>query len=333
MAGHSGSTAAVYTAMAANFGIAVVKFIAATFTGSSAMLSEGIHSLVDTGNQGLILVGIRRSKREPDRQHPFGHGKELYFWSLIVAMLLFSLGGGLAIYEGISHIAHPEESELGNPVWNYSVLAIALVFEAYAWIIAYRALVREAEGLPLWRAVRGSKNPAVYTVLAEDTAAGLGLVIAFLGVYFSHRLEMPILDGVASLLIGLMLAGVAVFLVIESHGLLIGERADPRTVDDIRRIALADPAVEEVFEPLTMHLGPNRVLLNLDLVYRAGTGSSESVRAVERIEKAIREKHPEIARIFIEGREPGEQRAVSHESPPRTPDTSEPGAGGSGKKP
>lgn len=314
MAGNSGSTAAVYAALAANFGIAVVKFIAAFFTGSSAMLSEGIHSLVDTGNQGLILVGIRRSKRAPDAEHPFGHGKELYFWSLIVAMLLFSLGGGLAIYEGISHILHPPEGELRDPLWNYVVLAIALVFEAFAWVTAYRALVREAEDLTFWRAFRASKDPAVYTVLAEDTAAGLGLFVAFLGVYFSHRLDMPVLDGVASLVIGLMLAGVAVFLVVESRGLLIGERADPRTVEDIRRIALGDRTVEEAFEPLTMHIGPSRVLLNLDLVFKRGTEESESVRAVARIEQAIRAAHPEVDRIFIEAREPGEQKPTSYSS-------------------
>lgn len=303
MAGQSGSKAAVYAALIANFAIAVVKFVAAFVTGSSAMLSEGIHSLVDTGNQGLILVGISRGRRKADAQHPFGHGKELYFWSLIVAMLLFSLGGGLAIYEGISHLTSPEEAELRDPTWNYVVLAIALVFEAYAWVTAYRALAKEAEGLTFWPAVRQSKNPAVYTVLAEDSAAGLGLVIAFLGVYFSHRLEMPMLDGVASLLIGFVLAAVAVFLVAESHGLLIGERADPRTVEDIRRIVLADPAVNELHEVLTMHLGPNQVLLNIDVELAATEAAPESTRAVARIETAIRDAHPEMYKIFIEAKD------------------------------
>lgn len=304
MAGHSGSTAAVYAALAANFGIAIVKFIAAFFTGSSAMLSEGIHSLVDTGNQGLILIGIHRGRRAADAEHPFGHGKELYFWSLIVAMVLFSLGGGLAIYEGISHLTRPEHAEMSNPTWNYVVLAVALVFEAYAWVTAYRALSREAHGRSFWPAVRHSKDPAVYTVLAEDTAAGLGLLIAFLGVFLSHRLEMPALDGVASLLIGLMLAAVAIFLVYESRGLLIGERADPGTVRDIRRIVQEDRAVEEVYDVLTMHLGPQRVLLNVDVKYRADLTASDGADAIRRIEDNIRQAHPEIDRIFIEAMDP-----------------------------
>jgi cation diffusion facilitator family transporter len=315
MPGPSGSIAAVYAALAANFAIAIVKFIAAFFSGSSAMLSEGIHSLVDTGNQGLILVGIRRGRRNADDEHPFGHGKELYFWSLIVAMLLFSLGGGLAIYEGISQLTSPHEAEIGDPTWNYVVLALAFVFESYAWLTAYKALASEAEGLPFWRAVRESKDPAVYTVLAEDTAAGLGLIIAFFGVFLSHRLEMPLLDGVASLLIGLVLAGVAIFLVKESHGLLIGERASPKTVRDIRRIVLGDATVQDVYDILTMHLGPQRVLLNLELVFAEGTPAGEGARAVRRIEQAIRASHPEIDKIFIEAREPGEQRRRTFSSP------------------
>lgn len=306
LAGGQGSTGAVLAALAANFGIAVVKFVAATFTGSSAMFSEGIHSLVDTGNQGLILLGIKRGRRPADPQHPFGHGKELYFWSLIVAMLLFSLGGGLAIYEGLQHITSPSEGETGGPMWNYIVLGIALVFESFAWYMAYKALVNEAgSGEGFWGAVRSSKDPAVYTVLAEDTAAGIGLLIAFLGVYFSHTLEMPILDGVASLLIGIMLAGVAVFLVVESRGLLIGERADPETVESVKRIAGREPAVEAVHEVLTMHLGPTDVLVNCDLSFAEGTSAVEGARAIGRIEAEIRQAHPKVDRIFIEATEAG----------------------------
>lgn len=299
MAAGSGSTKAVYAALVANFGIAVVKFVAATASGSSAMFSEGIHSLVDTGNQALILLGIRRGRRPADREHPFGHGKELYFWSLIVAMLLFSLGGGLAIYEGIQHIVGPHD-ELGNPMWNYVVLGVALVFEAFAWVMAYRALAKEAQGETFWPAVRGSKDPAVYTVLAEDTAAGIGLIIAFLGVYLSHSLEMPVIDGIASLLIGLMLAGVAVFLVVESRGLLIGERADPDTVAGVRRIAAGEPEVREVHEVLTMHMGPTSVLVNIDLSFAEGTSAVDGARSIGRIESSIRQNYPKVDRIFIE---------------------------------
>ncbi|HEX7005280.1 MAG TPA: cation diffusion facilitator family transporter [Trueperaceae bacterium] len=305
MAGGHGSTGAVYAALAANFGIAVVKFVAAVFTGSSAMFSEGIHSLVDTGNQGLILLGIKRGRKPADREHPFGHGKELYFWSLIVAMLLFSLGGGLAIYEGIHHITAPPAEDTGGPLWNYVVLGIALVFESFAWVMAYRTLTAESNGESFLGAVRSSKDPAVYTVLAEDTAAGLGLVIAFLGVYLSHALDMPVLDGVASLLIGIMLAGVAVFLVVESRGLLIGERADPATVEGVKRIASREPNVDTVHEVLTMHLGPNDILVNFDISFAEGTSSVEAARTIGRIEAEIRQAYPKVDRIFIEATEAG----------------------------
>ena len=269
------------------------------------MFSEGIHSLVDTGNQALILLGIRRSRKPADPEHPFGHGKELYFWSLIVAMLLFSLGGGLAIYEGIHSITSPPEEEASGPLWNYVVLGIALVFEAFAWYMAYKALVAESQGEGFWKSFRSSKDPAVYTVLAEDTAAGIGLVIAFFGVYLSHSLGDPIYDGIASLLIGVMLAGVAVFLVVESRGLLIGERADPQIVAGVKKISANEPTVEAVHEVLSMHLGPRDVLVNLDLTFSPGTSAVDSARAIGRIESAIRQAHPSVNRIFIEGRAAG----------------------------
>lgn len=298
MASENSSPIAVYGALAANLVIAVTKFVAASLTGSSAMLSEGIHSVVDTGNQALILLGLRRSKRPADARHPFGYGKELYFWSLIVAIILFALGGGLSIYEGLSHLRHP--TELGDPTMSYIVLAIAFAVEGVAWALAYRELRRGAVHMPFLRAVRESKNPAVYTVLAEDTAAALGLVVAFLGIFLGHRLDLPILDGVASLVIGGILALVAVFLAYESKALLIGESADPDTVASVRRIAEADPAVREVHEPLTMHFAPRQILLNLDVRFRRDLPASEVAQAVDRIERAIHREHPAIQRIFIE---------------------------------
>lgn len=300
MAAAHGSPTAVYAALIANFAIAVTKFVAATFTGSSAMLSEGIHSLVDTGNQGLILLGLRRSRKPADDRHPFGYGKELYFWSLIVAMLLFGIGGGLSFYEGISHLSHPKPIE--SPLWNYVVLAVAFAFEAVAWTLAYREL-RRAEGkVPFMRAMRASKNPAVYTVLAEDTAAGLGLVVAFLGVFFGHQLDLPILDGIASMVIGVLLALVAIFLAYESKGLLIGESADPKTTESVRRIIGDDPSVKRVDKLLTMHLAPHQVLLNLDIQFEPDMPAAGLPEAVERIEAAIRNSHPEIKQIFIEAK-------------------------------
>src|SRR4051794_25529644 len=197
------SKAAVYAAIAGNLAIAVTKFIAAFVTGSSAMLSEGIHSVVDTGNGLLLLLGIRRSRKPPDPNHPFGHGKELYFWTLIVAILIFAVGGGMSLYEGLVHLRHP--SELKDPTWNYLVLAVAAAVEGFAWSVAYRHLRKSGGRRNLWSAIRASKDPTTFTVLFEDSAALLGLLVAFLGVYLGHRLHNPYLDGAASVVIGVIL--------------------------------------------------------------------------------------------------------------------------------
>ena len=298
MAGPADKPTAVYAAAGANFIIAVTKFVAAGVTGSSAMLSEGVHSVVDTGNQLLILLGIRRSTRPADDRHPFGYGKELYFWSLIVAMLLFGIGGGISFYEGVRHLRHP--SEMGDPTWNYVVLGIAVVVEFFAWWIALRALLATRGERSVWRALRESKDPAVFIVLGEDTAAMLGLVVAFLGVFLGHQLDMPILDGIASLVIGVILALVAVFLAYESKGLLLGESADVGVVQGVRALAERDPAVERVGRPLTMHLGPRQILLNLDVQFRSELSAAEVTGAVDRLEQAIRAEYPDVKRIFLE---------------------------------
>ncbi len=289
----------VYGAMAANFAIAVTKFIAALFTGSSAMLSEGIHSLVDTGNQILLLLGIHRSKKPADERHPFGYGKEVYFWGLIVAILLFGIGGGMSVYEGITHMNHPHY--IGNPIWNYIVLGLAAVFEGCAFSVALAELLlrKEAEE-SFWEAVRSSKDPAIFVVLAEDAAALTGLAVAALGVYLGHKYNSPYIDGIASILIGCILAGVAFLLAYESRNLLIGESIRHGTLKSIDRLVHANPAVEKAGRPLTMHFGPNEVLLNLDVQFRQQLSSSEIAAAVDRLEATIRKKHPEIKRIFIE---------------------------------
>lgn len=296
--GHSRRPIAVYGAIASNLAIAVAKFAAAFVTGSSAMLAEGIHSVVDTGNELLLLLGLHRSRRPGDELHPFGHGKELYFWSLIVAILLFGVGGGMSVYEGISHLQHPRE--IRDAVWNYVVLAVAFLAEGTSWTIALRQLLRQRRGRGLWHTVRASKDPSVYTVLAEDTAALAGVVVAFLGVYLGHRLGKPDLDAAASMVIGLILAAVAVFLAFESRGLLVGESADRAVVERIREITEADPGVDRVRRLLTMHLGPEQVLLNMDLAFRPGLGASDLPGVVERVEEGIRREFPEIDRIFIE---------------------------------
>jgi cation diffusion facilitator family transporter len=263
------------------------------------MISEAIHSLVDTGNGLLLLLGIRRSQKPPDQAHPFGHGKELYFWSFLVAILIFGVGGGMSVYEGIVHLQAPHVIE--DPTWNYWVLGVALVFETGSIVIALREFLRmKKPGVGLWRAIRTSKDSTIFTVLFEDAAAMAGLVTAFLGVFLGHRLENPYFDGAASIVIGVILALVAVFLAYESKGLLLGESADPAEVESIRRLAEADPAVEKVNDPLTMHLAPNQVLLNLGIKFRDGISGAELEEAVLRLERKIRERHPDVQRIFIE---------------------------------
>lgn len=289
----------VYGAMAANFAIAVTKFIAAIFTGSSAMLSEGIHSMVDTGNQILLLLGIRLSKKPADEKHPFGYGKEVYFWGLIVAILLFGIGGGMSVYEGLIHMRHPHE--IANPMWNYIVLGLAAVFEGTAFSIALaELLIRKEDGETFWEAVRSSKDPAIFVVLAEDAAALTGLTVAAFGVYLGHKYNNPYVDGIASIIIGCILAGVAFLLAYESRDLLIGESIRHGTLKSIDRLVHANPAVEKARRPLTMHFGPNEVLLNLDVQFRQQLSSSQIAAAVDRLENTIRRKHPEIKRIFIE---------------------------------
>ena len=308
MAAGSDNPVAVYGALIANGIIAVTKFVASVATGSSAMFSEGIHSVVDTGNQALILFGIRRSKRPADARHPFGYGKELYFWSFVVAILLFSLGGGLSLYEGFRHLGHPEP--VANPGWNYAVLGVALVVEAIAWWIAYRQ-IRAAEGpdISLLQAMRRSKNPAVFTVLAEDTAAMLGLLVAFLGVFLGQVTGNPVWDAAASLAIGAILCSVAVFLAFESKALLLGEGMRPEVAAAIQRLVESDDAVSWAGRPLTLYFGPKEVLLNLEVGFRHDLEAAELPAAIDRVESAIKREHPTITRVYLEAE--GLRRAKS----------------------
>ncbi len=297
------SRTAVYGAIAANLAIAVVKFIVAGISGSAAMLSEGIHSTVDAGNGGLLLVGLHRSKRPPNNEHPFGFGKELYFWSLIVAVLIFGIGGGISAYEGVLHMLDPEP--LRDPFWNYVVLAAAAVFEGASLAVALRAFLRDKGEAPFWRALHASKDPATYTVIAEDSAALIGLALAAAGVWASHWFALPILDGAASVLIGVLLAGVAVLLIRESRGLLVGEGIRPETARAVRRIALDDSRVQAAGWPLSMYIGADEVLLTLDVAFRDDQDADDVVQAVRSIERQIRERFPKIRRIYIEASSDG----------------------------
>ena len=292
------SRTAIYGAIAANVAIAVTKFIVAGVTGSSAMLSEGIHSLVDTGNGALLLMGERRSRRPASAEHPFGHGKELYFWSLIVAVLIFGLGGGVSMYEGVLHVMHPNPLEDAH--WNYIVLACAAVFEGASLAIALRQFTRERGDTPFWKALRTSKDPSTYTVMAEDSAALAGLAIAAMGVFASHWLGMPRLDGVASILIGLLLCGVAVLLIRESRGLLVGEGVSPETARAIQDIARGEAGVRDVGRVLSMYVGPEDVLVTFDLHFAPDVPAGDVAAAIRRIEQAVRERYPRVRRIFLE---------------------------------
>jgi len=296
----SESRTAIFAAIAGNLAIATTKFVAAAFTGSSAMLSEGIHSLVDTGNGALLLLGVRMSRKPADDTHPFGHAMELYFWSLVVAILIFALGGGMSVYEGVLHIAHP--SQLRNPTWNYAVLGFAIVFEGISFCFAIKAFRKEKGDKGIWETVHASKDPTTFTILFEDTAALLGLLVAFAGIFLGHQLNMPYLDGVASITIGVILGVVASFLAYESKGRLIGEGVSPQKLASIRAIAGADPAVVEVRKALTMHFGPHDVLLTLDVRFQRDLRSGEIASAINRLEAKIRDRHPEIKHIFIEAK-------------------------------
>jgi len=305
----SGSKTVIYAALAGNSLIAATKFAAASVTGSSAMLSEGIHSLVDTGNQVLLLFGLARSKKPPDERFPFGHGKEVYFWSFVVAILIFGLGAGISIYEGVRHLMAPEE--LRNPLVNYVVLGLAMAFEGGAWTIAFREF-RKTKGRLGWlQAVQTSKDPTVLVVLFEDSAAMLGLLIALAGVWLTQVTGNPLYDAAASIGIGLVLAVTATWLAAETKGLLIGERARRDVVEDIRRICSALDKVERVNEVLTVHMGPEYVLATLSLEFADALTITELEQTIEDLNQRIRAAHPDVKKVFIEA----ESVAKAH-SPP-----------------
>lgn len=288
----------VIVAILANAVVAVAKIAAALATGSSAMASEAIHSIVDTGNEGLMLVGIKRSRKPADDAHPFGHGHELYFWTMLVAVVLLGVGGGVTIVEGASRIMNPVP--LGDPRWSYVVLGFAAIFEGTSWAFSYRGLRKALPDKSILGAIHASKDPTVFTVLLEDSAALCGLAIAFGGTFLAHRFHNDFFDGLASILIGLVLVGAASVLLFETRGLLIGESVDAATIARIRSIAQAEGDVVGAARILTMYLGPAEILLNLDLHFRPGISGGELARAIERVDAAIKSACPHVKRIFIE---------------------------------
>jgi cation diffusion facilitator family transporter len=297
VATNTSSKRAVYAALVSNLLVAASKAIAAAWTGSSAMLSEAVHSFVDTGNEVLLLYGMRRAARRSDPEHPLGHGREIYFWSFVVALLIFALGAGVAIYEGIVHVLHPEP--IGDPVVNYVVLALAFVFEGGSWWVSLRQF-RTAKGhLGYREAFRRSKDPPSFMMLFEDSAALLGILIAAVGTWLTVRLHAPVIDGISSILIGMVLGGVAILLARESKSLLIGERADRSLSDSILLIAGAEDSIARANGVLTVQLAPDQVLALLSLEFADDLRAPEIEARVVEIERKIRAAHPEVATLFV----------------------------------
>ncbi|MCL6247447.1 cation diffusion facilitator family transporter [Acinetobacter sp. ANC 4945] len=287
----------VYAALFGNLAIALVKFVAAYLTNSSAMLSEAIHSVVDTLNEILLLYGMKKSQQPANARHPFGYGRELYFWAFIVALMVFALGAIVSIYQGVSHIYHPEEMQ--NPMINYIVLGIAILCEGASWFVALKAFRKIKGKQGYFEAFRRSKDPTTFTVLFEDTAALIGLFIALIGIYLSHALNMPMLDGLASILIGVVLAVSAILLARETKGLLMGETADPQLRHNVLMVAEQDPAVHSANGVLTEQMGAHQVLASLSLEFKDNLTSDDIEACVNRIEAQIKQLHPEIVALFV----------------------------------
>ncbi len=299
----SGSRFVIFAALIGNMAISITKFVAASVTGSSAMMSEGIHSLVDTGNQGLLLYGLKRAARPPDAEFPFGYGKEIYFWSFIVAILIFALGGGISIYEGIQHIRHPEA--ISNPLVNYIVLGLALIFEGAAWFFAFREFSRGKGRWGYLEAIQRAKDPSIFVVLFEDSAAMLGLVVAFVGLLLTQITGILIFDGIASVIIGIILIGTSIWLAYETKGLLIGESANQAVIRGIRDSLETKSNIEHINEILTMHMGPDFILANISVDFADKISARQVEDDIAAIDRAIKQKYPQIKRVFIEAEKRG----------------------------
>ncbi len=305
----SASKKVIFAALAGNTLIAITKFIASFVTGSSAMLSEGIHSIVDTGNQGLLLYGMKQANKPASEEFPFGHGKEIYFWSFVVAIMVFALGAGVSLYGGIKHIIHPAEIE--NPLVNYIVLGLAILFEGASFIFALKEFKQVKGQLTYMEALKQGKDPSIFVVLFEDGAALLGLLAALIGIILVQLTGIEVFDGIASVIIGVILAITATLLARETKGLLIGESADPVIVKAIQNMVDQIDAIERTNEVLTMHMGPDYILVNVSADFAPDATSDEVEASIAELDKRIKKRFPKVKRIFVEA-ESREHFLVTH---------------------
>ncbi len=292
------SAIAIYASIVANVLIAMLKFTAGLVTGSSAMLAEGIHSVVDGANGSLLLVGRHRSRRPPDESHPFGYGHEMYFWSMVVAMVFFGIGEGVSVVQGIHRVLHPEPLE--NAFWSFAVLAGAGALDGASYFIGFRQFNRTTGGRGFWNTVRVSKDPALFSVVLEDVADLIGVAIAFAAIALARALDAPWIDGAGSIAIGLVLAGIAFVLMRESKALLIGEGARGDLIAAARAAAAGEPAILAIRQLLTLQLGPEDVLIGFGAEFEPSLTAAQVADAVDRLERVIVSAHPEVKHIFIE---------------------------------
>ena len=297
----SGSHKVIIAALFGNLMIAIIKFVAAFQSGSSAMFSEAIHSVVDTCNQGLLLFGLHRSRRKADTNHPLGYGKELYFWAFIVALLIFSVGGGVSIFEGV-HKLSSESHSIQNPMMNYIVLGFSMLFEGYALWVAVREFNKNRGNTPFFQAIRDSKDPAVFTVLLEDSAALIGIILAFIGILLSHVFHFYIADAIASICIGILLCLVAWFMAVETKSLLLGESASVKVEQQIRTILAVDTRsdIDKINEILTLQASPESIFVVMSLDFSDSLTSAQVEKLVSDLEKDIKKNCPDVHKIFIE---------------------------------
>jgi cation diffusion facilitator family transporter len=278
--------------------IVITKFIAAAITGSSAMFSEGIHSVIDATSQLLLLLGMKKSNKPADERRPFGYGREMFFWSFIVSLIIFIVGGCVSCYEGMIRLKEPPST--GSPGINYIVLGISFAFICVPAITAMRSFNKERGKIPFWKAFRESRNPSVFITLLSDIGDLTGILIAFAGVYLSHRYNNPVYDGIASILIGIVLIIISVMLVMESKSLLMGEPINRRTMRQIIALVQTDTAVLKVKKHFSIYLSPEEIVLQMIIVFKKRLTADQITKSITRLNDEIKKEFPRVKQIFIE---------------------------------